>query len=210
MNKTKKILAGVSMAGVMSGVLITSSFAQNNDQNDTSSYMHPYIGVLSENDWANLSMKEIDAKAKAAGKPAPYAGLEDFGIYSMTSSEIEKLTDAQWDKIHADYQKARPGVNFGDSFVDGGNIDYAALSGDTEVIVDEYAGILTDTDWQTLSMKQIDEKIVAAGKPQIYKDNVNDPLYNITLAEMEKFTKADWEKIDAEYTKMYPDAMSKY
>lgn len=206
MNNTKKFLATLSVASVMSGVLLTSAFAQSPSYDDYPEYMKAYIGILTQNDWETLSMKEIDAKAKAAGKEAPYAGLEDFGAYALNQAQLEKLTDADWEKIHADYEKNHVNLYEDDAaMLHEQYVDYSALAGDNTPIVDEYAGVLTDDDWQTLSMKQIDDKLVAAGKNPVYSDYKKDPMYNVTAAEAEKFTEADWLRIDAEYAKIYPE-----
>ncbi len=63
-------------------------------------------------------------------------------------------------------------------------------------------GIISEEDWNTLSMKQIDEKLKAAGIETELVDH-RDPLYNLTPAEMDKLTEAQWEEIDKKLIEIY-------
>lgn len=60
---------------------------------------------------------------------------------------------------------------------------------------------ITESDWETLSMKQIDDKLVAAGLEKI-GDEENDPHYTKTPAEIAQTVKnisaSDWAAIEAD------------
>lgn len=60
---------------------------------------------------------------------------------------------------------------------------------------------ISEDDWNTLSMKAIDDKLVAAGLEKI-GDEENDPHYNKTPAEIAQTVKnisaSDWADIEAD------------
>jgi len=74
-----------------------------------------------------------------------------------------------------------------------GNIDF-----DLEDTTD---GVISEKDWETLSMKQIDEKMIQAGKKAI--GDKQDPLYNFTQDQIRQLTDEEWDAIDKKYEELY-------
>lgn len=70
-------------------------------EKEAAAYFAKFDKVISEKDWNTLSMKDIDAKLKAAGVEA--LGDTKDPLYDKTPAEIEALSDAEWKKIDAQY-----------------------------------------------------------------------------------------------------------
>ena len=60
-----------------------------------------------------------------------------------------------------------------------------------------FSDVLSQKDWETLSMKEMNEKFKKAGKPLPF--NERDPLYSFRPAEINEFTKEDWAKLGANF-----------
>lgn len=163
------------------------------DWDETDDYIDELIeaGVITEADLDTLSMEEVDRKLKAAGKETIFDSQDP--LYKMTEAEIEKLTDEEWEKIEEKYVEL-----YGEDFFD----DEDDWDEEDEYI-DELieAGVITEEDFDKLSMEQIDAKLKAAGKETIF--DAQDPLYKMTEAEIEKLTDEEWEKIEEKYVKLY-------
>lgn len=114
-------------------------------------YFAKFDKVISDNDWDTLSMKQIDAKLVAAGLEA--VGDEADPLYNMTGAEIEKLTEADWAKIEAQY----PLYN---------DDDYEESEDDVDVTDEEWdkiEALFTDAEWDTLSDEEFERRVNEAG-----------------------------------------------
>jgi PHD/YefM family antitoxin component YafN of YafNO toxin-antitoxin module len=176
-------------------------FPGDGENEDFLTFPDPFEGIISEDDWENLSMKEIDEKLKKAGKQP--IGFEKDPLYELTPQEIEKLTDDEWKKIEKEMEKIFE-EEFGELFNLEGDID-----GDLEIIPlsasenfsDPFEGIISQSDWENLSMKDIDEKLKKAGAQPIGFSE--DPLYELTPQEIDNLSEAQWEEIFKQFDALY-------
>lgn len=143
--------------------------------------------LITAEDWQTLSMAQIDAKLVANGERAiGDAGSDPF--YNLTPQEVDALTDAEFEALMADFE-------------------YDAFSPPV------WEGILTDDDWMTLSMAQIDAKLEAAGVDPIGSP-LEDPFYALTPAAVDALSDDEYfAMIDAfgwgpQYLPAWGDALA--
>lgn len=67
------------------------------DMNFDDAYFDAIDNVISENDWENLTGRQIDGKLKKAGLEPLFDENDPF--YNMTGKQIDALSDAEWEKI---------------------------------------------------------------------------------------------------------------
>ena len=70
-----------------------------------------------------------------------------------------------------------------------------------ELIEDSTIWIISTVDWDTLSMKEIDNKLKEAGKKTI--GDSKDPLYDLNPFQIEKLTDKEWKSIKEQQIKLY-------
>jgi len=196
---TKKNIALMAVTPIITVGLALAPFAsaaqhQNNHMDDSINIEEVTKGIISDKEWESLSMKQVDVKLKAAGKKM--IGDAKDPLYNLTPAQVDKLSEKEWEAIDKKY------VNlYGEDFLND------MLDTDEEDEADdtlEYTkGIISDQDWDNLSMSQIDAKLKAAGKKGI--GDAKDPLYTKTDTQIDKLTEKEWEAVEKKYKEIYGD-----
>ena len=120
--------------------------------------------IITTEDWQTLSMAQIDAKLIAAGE-RPIGDPVGDPFYDLTPLEVAELTDDE-------FQALLDQVNWGDE-------------------EPYWEGVITDDDWATLSMAEIDGKLEAAGLAPI-GDPTGDPFYDMTPEEVDALSDEEY------------------
>lgn len=120
--------------------------------------------IITLEDWQTLSMSEIDAKLVANGEPTIGDPVGD-PFYDLNPLEIADLTDDE-------FQALFDLIDWGDE-------------------MPQWEGIITDEDWATLSMAEIDIKMESHGLEPI-GDATGDPFYDLTPAEVDALSDAEY------------------
>ena len=120
--------------------------------------------VITAEDWQTLSMAQIDAKLEANGERAIGDPVGD-PFYDLTPLEVAELTDTEFQAL----------------------LDQADWGLDAPV----WDGLITDNDWSTLSMAQIDAKLEGDGYEPI-GDPDGDPFYQMSPAEIDALSDAEY------------------
>jgi len=123
---------------------------------DVAIFQDPLAEIITEEDWNILSLKEIDQKLqKAGGEPI---GDPNDPFYALTPQEIEEKENEIF-FLEPNFQEKLH----------------------TE---DPTYGIISESEWDILSMQEIDQKLQEAGKSSI--GDPNDPFYTLTPQEIEE------------------------
>ena len=115
---------------------------------------------ISTEDWHTLSMAEIDAKLVTQGEATRGDRLGD-PFYDLNPLEIADLTDET-------FQALLDQVTWGDG-------------------IPGWMGVISDDDWATLSLAEIDAKLDSNGLDPI-GDPAGDPFYHLTPDEIDALT----------------------
>lgn len=177
----KHILKQITFVAVFALVLTAGaqySFAEglNLDVIGNFSESNNFNEVITENDWNTLSEQAIDAKLVAAGQSTIFDANNPF--YSLTISQIEALSSDEFETMAGDY--------FGDDLV-------FEDSAETQ----DFNDIISAEDWETLSEKAIDQKLINAGYMPIF--DVNNPFYEMSVAELKELSEEEYLELAGTY-----------
>ena len=130
------------------------------DANDFAGLSAVAPDSISTEDWHTLSMAEIDAKLVAYGEATKGDRLGD-PFYDLNPLEIADLNDET-------FQASFDQVAWGDG-------------------IPGWMGVISDEDWATLSLAEIDAKLESNGLDPI-GDSAGDPFYDLTPDEIDALT----------------------
>lgn len=133
----------------------------------------------------------------------------------MTDTQIENLSDEQWESLIDEYEFYDDEEYSSNEYDDidaeyggeegytGGEDDWSGedMFAEEDAFWDQVDAVITESDWDTLSDKQIDEKLQAAGLEVL--GDPQDPLYEMTMGQMDALTDEEWDEIDAQYEELY-------
>lgn len=147
-------------------------------------YTEKIDAVISESDWETLSDLQIDEKLKKAGLDP--IGDTSSPLYRMPPAQIESLSDAEFNKL---FPEEVSDIN-------------ENLSEEDKKYMEKVDAVISESDWEKLSDKEIDEKLKKAGVETF--GDPKDPLYSMTPAQIDALSDAEFEKLfegyDREFT----------
>lgn len=220
MKKTTQTLSVMALAAIV-GTLTLGVYA-NDISNDYGSMSEKWNtitqeqldSIITEHDWETLSMQQIDQKLKKAGLTP--IGDKNDELYTKTPAEVYAISDKAWEKIDAviteydwenlsmqqiDKKLKKAGL---EPFGDRNDGFYDKTPAEIDKILDkeckEIDAVITEHDWDTLSMKQIDEKLKKAGIDPI--GDKEDPLYTKTPTEISAMSDDERNAVEKIYEKL--------
>ncbi len=135
---------------------------------------------------------------------ADFKKFEHLSGIRISEEDFQKIEHLSEDEFMKQLEKLGT-IPTGDEAV---FIAWDAISPAFDDFIDPTQGIISEKDWDTLSMKQIDEKMKKAGKDTI--GDSQNPLYTLTVKQIDNLSNAQWEKIDAKYNELYGDFEEDY
>lgn len=127
--------------------------------------------IISAEDWQTLSMAEIDAKLIANGE-APLGDQLGDPFYDLNPLEIADLADDA-------FQALLDQVTWGEP-------------------LPAWEGVISDEDWATLSLAEIDDTLMSNGLDPI-GDSTGDPFYHLTPSEIDALADEEYAAMAGAY-----------
>jgi hypothetical protein len=127
-------------------------------------YSDELMEYITIEEFDTLSMAEIDKKLVDAGREPMFD--KNDPLYNMNPEKIEELSEEEMEKLFEDYE-----FDLGD---------------EEEHLGEEFEGIISLEEFNTLSMAEIDKKLVDAGEEPMF--NQDDPLYNMNPEQIGKLS----------------------
>ena len=137
--------------------LTDSEFQALLDQVDWGLEAPVWDDVITDEDWASLSMAQIDFKLESNGLD-PIGAPDEDPFYLMTPDEIDALTDEEY-------------------------FSMVSAFGWEELYFPAWEEVLLPTDLDTLSPAQVDAKLLEAGFETV--GLASSPLYNLTSEDLQ-------------------------
>lgn len=158
-------------------------------------YIEQVNSIITEKDWETLSSEQIDEKLRKAGMEVEPADTRD-PLYKLTPMEIENLTESEWTEI----EKTLIEIYGEDAVETTEEFEIDEIS--EKMFEEKINSIITEKDWETLSLEQIDEKLRNAGI-EIEPADPRDPLYKQTPNEIQNIPDEQWIEINKILTEIY-------